>query len=276
MKQLRAIRIILAAICLAATAVCLIFSPQANPVVESVARIQILLSAGAATLGVTGVWLVITLIFGRVYCSTVCPIGVLSDIFCRMRRSIKPLNKPFRYRHKSNWGIRILVVYLLSIVIGISAVALIIEPWNMAANVASLARQDVIEPTWGEIMSHGVIAGMVCGALSLLMLIVSSLKYGREFCSRYCPIGAGLGYVQEFSVMHIEIDPDRCTSCGHCEDICRSQCVKVVSRYIDESRCVRCFDCVAECPTGAIRYQINRNRRPATPLMRQVKKTPNT
>ena len=161
--------------------------------VESAARIQILLSAGAATLGVTGVGLAITLIFGRGYCSTVCPIGVLSDVFCRMRRWIRPLNKPFRYRHKSNWGIRILVVYLLSIVIGISAVALILEPWNMAANAASLARQDVIEPTWGEIMSHGVIAGMVCGALSLLMLIVSSLKYGREFCSRYGPVGAGLG-----------------------------------------------------------------------------------
>ena len=88
-------------------------------------------------------------------------------------------------------------------------------------------------------------------------------------CIGECPveaISAGDIYV---------IDPDKCISCGRCEERCRAQCVKVVSRYVDASRCVMCFDCVADCPTGAIRYQRNRNR-PATPLVRRVKNSSKT
>ena len=49
--------------------------------------------------------------------------------------------------------------------------------------------------------------------------------------------------------------------------------LKVVGRYVDNGRCVRCFDCIAVCPNDAIRLQANRNR-PANPLLRRTKKVP--
>lgn len=81
--------------------------------------------------------------------------------------------------------------------------------------------------------------------------------------------------LSDYAIYHIEINPDKCTSCGLCEDVCRASCIKTVSRYVDNSRCVRCFDCVARCPEEAIKFQPNRNR-PATPLMRRVKTTSKT
>lgn len=235
---------------------------------------QIILSTASITMGATLVWLLITFMFGRVYCATACPIGTFSDIFLRIRRRIPALNKPFSYRHHSRRGVHLLWIYILCLLAGVVVVPFAIEPWNIARNMAAAANPDTVSTTWATI-SLGAGTGIVAGLASALLIAVTSLWHGREFCSRYCPLGTALGFVQEHSVMHVEIDPDMCTSCGKCEDICRAQCIKVVSRYVDASRCVRCFDCVAECPENAIRYQINRNR-PATPLLRKVKRQSKT
>ncbi len=265
----------LAALFFAASAACLIIGPQIHPMAKAAGQLQILLSAASVTLGATIVWLLITFLLGRVYCSAVCPIGTFSDIFLRIRRHIPRLNRPFSYRHPSSLSIHIVWIYLLCIFTGIVAVPFAIEPWNIARNMASAANPDAIGLTWATI-SLGTATGIAAGILSAIILMGLALWRGREFCTRWCPLGTILGLIQEHSVMHIEIDPDKCISCGKCEDNCRSQCIKVVSRYIDEARCVRCFDCVAQCPAGAIRYQINRNRRPATPLLRKVKHSSKT
>ncbi len=197
-----------------------------------------------------------------------CPVGVISDIFIAIRRRIPKLNKPFSYRHPSRFSIHILLVYVICLVIGVSVVTFTIGPFNMTRNMAAVVNPEAIRDTWGTI-APGIITGIVLGAISIVGLGVSSLLRGREFCSRYCPVGTAMGYVQEYARLHIEFDPDRCTSCGLCEDRCPTQSIKVVSRYVDEHRCVRCFDCVAVCPENAIRYQLNRNR-PASALMRKA------
>lgn len=272
MKQLRAIRVLLAALFLLASGACLIIGPHIHPMAGAARDIQIALSASSIAVGASLTWLVLTFVFGRVYCASFCPIGVMSDVFFRIRRHIPKLNKPFRYRQRSRWSVHILWIYVLCVLIGVTAVPLILEPWNMARNIVSTAGVPGSTAALA-IFGLGAATGIVAGLLSALLIALTSLWRGREFCTRYCPIGTALGYVQNHSLFHIEIDPDRCTACGLCEDRCRAQCIKVTDRFIDQSRCVRCFDCVADCPEGAIRYQLNRNMRPASPLMRKANKT---
>lgn len=270
MKQLRAIRILLAALFLLAATACLVIGPNIHPMARAAANLQIVLSASAITLGVTFVWILLTFLLGRVYCASVCPVGVCSDIFFRIRRHIPRLDKPFSYRPASKWSIHILWIFVACILAGVTIVPLLIEPWNIARNMAAAANVSALDKAWTTI-GLGAATGVAAGIVSGMLIAITSLWRGREFCSRYCPIGTGLGYVQKHSLFHIEFDPDKCTSCGLCEDRCRSQCIKVSERKIDSKRCVRCFDCVADCPEGAIRYQLNRNMRPSSPLMRKVK-----
>lgn len=254
-----------------ACAACLFIGPHVHPMARAAGEVQILLSSAAATAGVSLVWLAVTFLFGRVYCSSACPVGTLSDIFLRLRRRVSRLDKPFSYRQRSPYTLHILWIYLLCVVLGVVAVPFVIEPWNMMRNVSAIVNPENVVSTWGSI-GRGAIFGAAVGCVSLIVIAVTSIWRGREFCSRWCPLGAAMGVAQRYAMMHIEIDPDKCVSCGRCEDNCRSQCIKMQTRLIDESRCVRCFDCVAECPTGAIRYKIGRNR-PATPLFTKVKKS---
>lgn len=226
---------------------------------------QIIPSAIQSCLGVTAAWIIATLLFGRIYCSTVCPVGTLQDIVIWSRRKADPGHK-FRYESPKKIWIVILVAYLVSLVAGIWAVAYVIEPWNIMRNAASAVRATDTETTWQAIgVSVGV--GVAAGAFMIAAILFSAWKWGRTFCTTVCPIGTALGCLHSQALMTIAIDPDKCISCMKCEEICASKCIKVAERHVDNSRCVRCFDCTAICPNDAIRFQLNRGRGRQTPLM---------
>ncbi len=250
--------------------ICLTMVGKAAAITMPVARLQIVLSALSATAGATLVWIVVTFLFGRIYCSTICPIGTISDFFLRIRNKLPSLAKPFSYRHRSKLSVHILWIYILCVILGIFVIPFLIEPWNIMRNICAIINPDAISSTWATI-GLGSLFGIAGGILAVIFIAVLSLFYGRRFCTDYCPVGVGLGFIANNSIYHLDIDRDKCSSCGLCEDICRSSCIKVVSRYIDNSRCVRCLDCIAKCPDQAIKMQVNRNR-PASPLLSRVKK----
>ncbi|MCM1369259.1 MAG: 4Fe-4S binding protein [Candidatus Amulumruptor caecigallinarius] len=269
MKQLRAIRLLLAALLFAGSVACLIFGPRVHPVAHIAESSQLILSMIPVTMGAALVWLLLTFMFGRVYCSTVCPIGTLSDLFLLIRRNVRPLDRCFSYSPPSRMLLPVLLIYLVCLMLGMAYVGIIFEPWSIANNIAGAAGAPVARAYWSQ-MGVAAIVGMVAGIASFLIIAGLSLWRGRVFCSRWCPLGTAMGIAHQHALFHIEIDPDKCSGCGICEDICRSECIKVVSRYVDNSRCVRCFECVTKCPDDAIRFQINRNR-PKMPLMKKVK-----
>lgn len=231
---------------------------------------QIILSALSATAGSALFWLAITLTLGRFYCSTVCPLGTISDLAMRIAGIFPSRRIPFRYRHPAKFSIHILWIYILATIIGIMIVPYLISPWNIMRDWAAAFNLSAISTTWLNLGISALIPIVWGWSVMAFIIVLGALK-GRRYCTDFCPLGIALGYLSNYSLSHIEIDHDKCSACGKCEDICRSQCIKVVSRYVDNARCVRCLDCIDKCPDNAIHLQINRNR-PATPLMSRVKK----
>lgn len=274
MRKLRIIRIFLATFFFCAAAAYLLIGQKVHPIVVVSLKTQIILSSVTVSAGVSLAWLLLTFLFGRIYCSTVCPIGALSDFFNLIGKRFPHRRPSFSYRNRRPWSIHILIVYLICIVAGITVVPYLVEPWYIMSNIAAAVNPSAIEATWIG-LGTGAATGIVAGIVSFILIAAYSAWHGRAFCTDICPTGTALGLLHEHNIYHIEIDPDRCTSCGVCEDICRASCIKVVSRHVDNSRCVRCFDCLAACSDDAIHFQANRNRRPATPLLRKVKKSVN-
>lgn len=262
---MRQFRIMLALVMLFVSLLWLLLGTRA-PVYALVAEdAQIIPSAIQSCLGVTIAWIIATMLFGRIYCATVCPVGTLQDIVVWSRRKLDPKHT-FRYEKRKKIWIVILLAYVVSLVAGVWVVAYVIEPWNIMRNAASVVRPADTETTWQAIgVSLGV--GFMAGALALAIILLSAWKWGRTFCTTVCPIGTALGCLHSQTLMHIAIDPDKCISCMKCEDVCASKCIKVSERLVDNSRCVRCFDCTAVCPNDAIRFQLNRGRGRQTPML---------
>ena len=274
MKRLYIARVILAVAFLVAAILCFTTGySQRSAILAGTRHLHIMPLYFAESAGVIAVWLVITLVWGRIYCSTVCPVGTLQDMMLLIRRRIPALNRPFRYRHPQPARWHVLVVYMICLVAGLAVLPLILEPWFITGNIVTLFGGRGMSQIW---LSYGFSSlwGVICGLLSLLVLLPWALLRGREFCNSVCPVGTVLGTVSRHAAFRIEIDGDRCVSCMRCQDNCRTGSIKVVSRYVDNGRCVRCMECVSRCPSSAIRYTQDR-RRPATPLFsrRQYNKT---
>lgn len=255
----------LALVMLFASLLWLLFGTSAPAYAIISERAQIIPSAIQASLGATVVWIIATILFGRIYCATVCPVGTLQDIVIWSRRKADPKHT-FRFEEGGKVRYVVLVAYLGSLILGILAVGYVIEPWNVMRNAASAVRPSDTYMTWGAIgISVGI--GASVGLVALVAILLWAWKSGKTFCTAVCPIGTALGCLHSQSLMHIAIDPDKCISCMKCEDVCASKCIMVEHRLVDNSRCTRCFDCTDVCPNDAIRFQLNRGRHRQTPLM---------
>lgn len=265
MKKIYIGRLVLAAAFFVATLLYFIIGEAGAPeAIGRLKRLHMMPLYLAETAGVTIVWLLISLVWGRIYCSTVCPIGTLQDLMLRLRRRIPRLDKPFRYRRARKMRHHILLIYIICVCASVAIFPLVIEPWFMTGNICTLFGSHVMTSVWSR-YGFSAIWGILSGTLSLIVLLPWALLRGREFCNTICPLGTAMGYMSRYSAFQIMFDPDKCISCMKCEDNCRSNCIKVISRYVDNQRCVRCMECVAKCPADAIRYS-QQQHRPLSPL----------
>lgn len=248
---------------------------RAHDALQFAEQAQVIPSSIALCMGALLFWLVATFFMGRIYCSTVCPVGTVSDLFMRLRRELgklfpRRLRLQFRWKEANKVRYHIMALYFICLVIGIMAVPFVMEPWNIVRNVASSFDPDATATTW-SVLGAGMAVGIAAGGAMMLLVAVWGFICGRDFCNIVCPIGQALALIDNYALLHIEFDPDRCISCMQCEEVCRSSCIKVTERRVDNSRCVKCLDCVTRCPASAIRLQANRNRA-ATPLVESTNK----
>lgn len=267
MKRLRTARWILAGLSFALAAAYLVAEGRIADVASAAYRVQIIPSMLSVSLGATLFWLVITMVYGRLYCATVCPVGTLLDLLPRVRGMLSRKSPKYRYRKPHKCRYYFLIAYAVSLAAGLAIVPALLEPWNIFGNMLSPGRMP-LSPALAR-LGLGATAGIAAGIVSFVALAAAAIMSGREFCNTVCPVGSLLGIVGMTAGYRIELDPDRCVACMKCEEACPAGCIRIAERRVDDSRCVRCMECVARCPEGAIRYQSVRNRA-ATPMMRHA------
>lgn len=216
--------------------------------------LQIVPAALSLFLTTLAFWVAVTLMFGRIYCSTVCPMGALIDLFARMR----PRRRVYRFSRPLNAVRAIAAALILGVFACAPALsARWLDPYGLYAGLArSLAAPEVSAATFA--------AAAVVGAIAY-----TAYRRGRLLCNSLCPVGTLLGALARRSAFHIDIDTDRCTQCRRCADACKAQCIDLNDHVADMSRCVVCFDCLPVCGDDAIAYTLGRHRL-STPLMQKI------
>lgn len=273
MKNLTHIRIILSIVFLLEALAFVLLGASAPRHTAVTSHLQIVPSMLSASIGATATWIVATLLMGRVYCSTVCPLGTLQDVATFTREKI--FRRPISHRFTPCRRIRydVLIIYAVLTIAG-SAAAMLGEPWRWFDGIArGLAPGH--DAGMFAVLAGDAAVGVAISVAALALLGAYSVHTGRDFCNHVCPVGTALGIVATRAALHIEIDPDRCTSCMKCEEGCKASCISVKDRVVDNSRCVRCFNCISHCPENAIRLQINRNGVMSPMMRRSTSPTPN-
>lgn len=204
-------------------------------------------------------WLVVTLIYGRIYCSTACPMGTLMDCVSATSRIVRRRRCSYRYTPPSpRTRVIFLIITLGTFIVGGSLFPTLLDPYSAYAR---MVEELIARPLGLDTAAVAFTAtSLAVAAATALAVGVAAWKNGRIGCNTVCPVGTILGYVGSKSYFHIEIDPDKCIKCGECERVCKSQCIKLPEMIVNNSRCVVCFDCTSVCPNNAIIYKTGRFR----------------
>lgn len=262
--MLKIIRVTVAVLALAV--ICLLFygGKDLAAHLAILAKAQLMPAILAGSLAVVAGIAITTLIFGRLYCSVLCPLGLFQD-------AVSHFGKKNRFRFskgKTALRLGVLIVFAGSILLGIPAIYGLLEPYSAFGRIAALC-----VPAWragtgaamdmagqGGFASPVWIKGLAAGLSALITLAVIGVlawKGGRTWCNTLCPVGTALGFLSAFSLLKPRIDAEACVKCGLCARQCKSSCINADTLHIDTSRCVSCFNCLQSCRKKAIAYGLS-------------------
>lgn len=268
--MLRKIRITLAVIFfICITLLFLDFTGLAHTWLGWMAKIQFLPALLALNVGVIIALIAMTLLLGRVYCSVICPLGVMQDIFGWLGKK----SKKNRYSYslaKNVLRYVVLAIQVLAIILGIGSCVALLAPYSTYGRIA----QNLLSPVW--IWCNNLLAAWAekqesyafytmdvwvrswitfgIAAATLIILGFLAWRNGRTYCNTICPVGTVLGFLSKYSLFKPVIDTTKCNGCGLCARNCKAACIDSKNHRIDYSRCVACMDCIGKCHKGAISY----------------------
>lgn len=273
--MLRKIRITLAAVFF--TLITLLFldvSGLLHTWLSWLAMVQLWPALLAGNFIVVAVLLALTLIFGRIYCSVICPLGVMQDVVSHIHSHRK--KNRFRYSAERRWlRLSFLLLFAVAFVAGLGSFVALLSPYSSYGRIS----ENLLRPLWA--LGNNVLAFVseridsyafysvdvwikslptfIVAALSFVVIAWLAWRGGRTYCNTVCPVGTLLSFFARFSLLKVRIDETKCNACGLCSHNCKASCIDSKNHRIDYSRCVVCGNCIDKCRRHALSYSLNRH-----------------
>jgi len=186
-----------------------------------------------------GIIIVLTVIFGRVFCSFLCPLGAIQEWIRGLGRMLgirKDLELPAqldRYARYLKYVVLAVIVYF-SYTAG-DLVFRAYDPFNALMHL-------------GEEFDAKIVGYSILG-----ILLVVSLFSKNIWCRYFCPLGAFLGIIRKISPFRIKRNETSCIGCGKCDTICPAGLDISTVKEVNSADCISCLGCVKNCPNSSLK-----------------------
>ena len=201
--------------------------------------------------------ILLTVVFGRFFCSWICPLGFILELNTKIRTLLSRFS--FSLNEITFWKGHKYIVLASGLLIAFTF-SFPLFPYIYLP--AALAR-DINQTMYGlyEILAfeHGpvFIAGLSWSMLLIFaLLIIEIFLSKRLWCRSFCPGGALYSLIGWKRVLRISSPDDQCTNCGDCIKVCPMG----LNPMLDQTgvACDNCFSCKSVCPTSALHYELGR------------------
>ena len=186
-------------------------------------------------------------LFGRLYCSVLCPLGLSQDVvrlclgWALPKREPAPVSRRIRIVRLS-----VLVLFVVGALFGLTG---LIAPYGIFGRFLAVGVRRVGEPAV-------VVTVWAIGLFAFVLAM--TLVLARWWCNRICPVGTFLGLFVRRSLFHVRVDAEKCVKCGLCAKRCDKGALAVREDrtiVVDEASCISCFNCVGACRKGALKWR---------------------
>jgi polyferredoxin len=205
-------------------------------------------SIGSANHGIAamvGLWLALTLVMGKGWCSYACFFGGIEEGVAAIpaRAKVRKFDPRWRYLP---WAV-LLAMVLLSLALFEPAYCMWLCPFKAVT----------------EYIAARNLLGLVQNVIFILLfaglvIVLPFLTKKRTQCSWFCPFGAFQSIFNKISIFEMKIDKDRCKPCLVCQNACPNLSLSKESIARGETllSCMKCGACVDACPRQAIVWHI--------------------
>ena len=200
---------------------------------------------------ITGILILLGILLGRFICGFLCPFGWFQELLHKIptpKLSTKRL-KPLRYL---KYAVLLVLVVLLPV--------LVTNDLGMGNPFFCkyLCPQGVLEGAIPlALVNNGIRAALgklFTWKLGILILVsLLSVVFYRPFCKWLCPLGAFYALFNKVSLLQMQVDKNRCVSCGKCARACKMDVD--VTKHPNHTECIRCGMCVKACPVKAVSFR---------------------
>jgi polyferredoxin len=204
--------------------------------------------------------LILNVLFGRVYCSTVCPLGILQDVISYLA-IITRRKKKYKYSKPHNTlRYLFLILPLVFLLFGSIFLLNLLDPYSNFGRIFSdlvrplaIGINNIISILFEKInvyfihpvdYKHFNLTTILFPIAFSGFLIWISFYHGRLYCNTVCPVGTLLGLFSRLSVFKIKVDNITCTKCAKCAIVCKATCIDIKNYSVDFSRCIACYNCI--------------------------------
>ena len=267
---LRKIRIALASVMFAGILWLFVdFTGTAHHFLAWMAKVQLLEAVLAVNVVVIAALMVLTLVFGRIYCSVICPLGIMMDGFGWLGKKAKK-NRYTYSKALSSLRAAVFTGFLILLVLGSGTLVQLLAPYSTFGLIATNLLQPVYQAgnnVLAAIAEHydsyafyhsdvWLRSGISLGIAVVMLVILALLAWrnGRTYCNTICPVGTVLSIFAKFSWLKIHFDEGKCKNCSLCTKNCKASCIDFKNHTVDYTRCVTCGDCIDSCKFGALKY----------------------
>jgi len=180
---------------------------------------------------------------GRVFCSWVCPVNIITDTANWLRRKLKIDNvqKPYKLSRSIRYWV-IGISLIISFLMGVSAFEFI-SPVSM--------------------VHRGIIFGLGFSWAAMLIIFLFDLFVLKNgWCGHICPLGGFYALVGKYSIVRVEHHEDKCTLCMECKVVCpENQVLHMVGKSSEQvllGECTNCARCIEVCNDDALDFSIRK------------------
>lgn len=234
------------------------------------AKIQFLPALLAMNVVIVILLLALTLIFGRIYCSVICPLGIMQDVISWIHGKRK--KNRFSFSKEKKWlRYTMLVLFVVALIAGVHSLVALLAPYSSYGRIVTNLLKPIYEGgnnVLASIAEHfnsyafyhvdvwiKSLPTFIIAAVTFVVLFVLAWRNGRTYCNTICPVGTFLSFFARFSWIKIHFDEEKCKNCGKCSRNCKAACIDYKNHTVDYSRCVVCGNCLGQCNFGALHYE---------------------
>ena len=205
---------------------------------------------------------VVTLLFGRIYCSVLCPLGILQDGIAFLAQRIKGKTHR-RYRFLDTRPVKY-GVFLFVLILGAAGVMLPLIALLPSSNFFTFVSNVILrffcttDPKVGtpSYFCANPPAEAFCFSLGVFLVVAALAAWrGRIYCNTLCPVGAVLSLIGQKPLYRIALSQEMCVCCGMCEAACKGGAIDSKKKSVLAENCVMCFNCIPACKRGGVRLE---------------------